>query len=52
MKDASGQAIARVLSSGARPRIDFVGAAGPEFAGFVAGELPGLVERFEGARRK
>ena len=51
VKNGSGQKIARVLSSGPRPRIDFVGTAGAEFAEFLAGELPGLVERFEGSRR-
>lgn len=52
VKDASGQALARVVTYGAQPRIHFVGADRSEFAAFVAGELPGLVERFEGSRRK
>ena len=52
VKDGSGQPIARMPRSGARPRIDFVGSAALEFADFVAGELPGLIERFEVARRK
>lgn len=52
VKDGGGQAIARVLTSGTRPRIDFVGAAGPDFAEYLAGELPGLIERFESSRRE
>lgn len=44
--DGKGRAVARVVR-GAKPRIDFVGQAGADFAAFVAAELPELLERFE-----
>lgn len=43
----SGEPVARVVTAGGKPRIDFVGASGPAFAEFVAGELTGLLARFE-----
>ena len=52
LRDGSGRALARVFASGARPRIDFVGTAGTEFAEFLAGELPALVKRYESLQGK
>ena len=44
--DEEGRTVARIVA-GARPRIDFVGEAAPDFATFVAAELPSLLARFK-----
>ena len=51
MRDAAGQPIARLSTSGPRPRIDFVGGSGAAFAAFLADALPDLIERFEKRRK-
>lgn len=46
----NGEAVARIATTGTKPRIDFIGSEGAAFAAFVAAELPGLLERFEDGR--
>lgn len=47
LKRRNGEAVARVATTGPKPRIDFIGSDGAAFAAFVATELPALLDRFE-----